>query len=77
MFIAGPNETRKGIENNCAESFRNQGENVKMPSRTFVTLAVFCTILEISHCAIDSGVNVFGTTVGPNFERAEGICRYT
>ena len=35
-----------------------------------------CCYLEACFGAKDSGVIVFGTTVGPNFKRAEGICKW-
>ena len=34
---------------------------------------VICYAFGTCYGAIDSGVTVFGTTVGPNFKRAEGI----
>ena len=49
---------------------------VKMASTTFTSLAGFFISFGACHGAIDSSVTVFGTTVGPNFKRAEGIRRY-
>ena len=49
---------------------------VKMASTTFTSLAGFFMSFGACHGAIDSSVTVFGTTVGPNFKRAEGIRRY-
>ena len=47
----------------------------KMASTILVAIAGFCICLEVCHGAIDSSVKVFGTTVGPNFKREEGIRR--
>ena len=40
-----------------------------------IVIIVFVIYLDACLGAIDSGVTVFGTTVGPNFKRAEGIGR--
>ena len=40
-----------------------------------ILIIVFVVYLDACLGAIDSGVTVFGTTVGPNFKRAEGIGR--
>ena len=42
-------------------------------SKNILIVTVTCFYLEMGYGAIDSGVLVFGTTVGPNFQRAEGI----
>ena len=47
-----------------------------MAPTILTALAGFCIFLEISYGAVDSGVKVFGTTVGPNFKRAEGMRKY-
>ena len=44
-------------------------------SQTLLILVVICYYLEACSGAVDTGVTVFGTTVGPNFHRAEGIRR--
>ena len=44
-------------------------------SPTLLSALVICYAYGASYGAIDSGVTVFGTTVGPNYKRAEGICK--
>ena len=43
--------------------------------RTLLFVAFICCYLDECSCAIDKGVIVFGTTVGPNYHRPEGIRR--
>ena len=42
-----------------------------------LALVLLCHFLKMSWGAIDTSVIVFGTTVGPNFQRPEGMGRYS
>ena len=63
-------------KNNFSDRVLSVEVKVKMASTTFTSLAGFFMSFGACHGAIDSSVTVFGTTVGPNFKRAEGIRRY-
>ena len=41
-----------------------------------LALIMICHYLKMCSGAIDTGVRVFGTTVGPNFQRPEGMGTY-
>ena len=42
-----------------------------------IALVMICHYFTMCSGAIDTGVIVFGTTVGPNFQRPEGMGRYS
>ena len=41
-----------------------------------IALVMICHYFKMCSGDIDTGVIVFGTTVGPNFQRPEGMGRY-
>ena len=57
-------------ERSLTEEMKNHPQNF---SKVLFSLAMICYHFKVCYGAIDSGVTVFGTTVGPNFKRAEGI----
>ena len=42
-----------------------------------LAIVMICHYFKMCSGAIDTGVIVFGTTVGPNFQRPEGMGRYS
>ena len=55
--------------------FKLAGEMKNHPhnfSKIFFSIAMIYYHFNVCYGAIDSNVTVFGTTVGPNFKRAEG-----
>ena len=52
-----------------AEEMENHPHNY---SKILFSVAMIYYHFNVCYGAIDSGVTVFGTTVGPNFKRAEG-----
>ena len=57
------------------ENNRNRIRNTKLFNMTPILLIAVMIIYTFDTCsgAIDTGVTVFGTTVGPNYNRPEGI----